>query len=78
MLQHWRSIYSYICYQTLRLCFVRPPCQCRAKYGVVEQAPAEASKDSNDSNKDENKSSAALSALGGYGSDSDSDSPENE
>lgn len=57
-------------------------CPCRAKYGVVEDPPAAPSKDNNDSNKDtnasENKSSAALSALGGYGSDSDSDSPKNE
>ena len=52
-------------------------CQCRAKYGVVDEAPAAPTKDSDESNKDstasENKSSAALSALGGYGSDSDSE-----
>ena len=48
----------------------------------MEKAPEAPSKDSNDGNKEDNagvnKSSAALSALGGYGSDSDSDNPEKE
>jgi len=49
----------------------------RAKYGVVDEAAA-APAENKDSNASEKKSSAALSALGGYGTDSDSDSPENE
>ena len=52
-------------------------CPCRAKYGVVDESPAAPTKDSDDNKKDgdagENKSSAALSALGSYGSDSDSE-----
>ena len=52
-------------------------CQCRAKYGVLDGSPAAPTKDGDESNKDgnasEKKSSAALSALGGYGSDSDSE-----
>ena len=43
----------------------------------MDESPAPPTKDSDESNKDgnvsENKSSAALSALGGYGSDSDSE-----
>ena len=57
---------------------MRPlPCQYRAKYGVVDEAAA-APAENKASNASEKKSSAALSALGGYGTDSDSDSPENE
>ena len=56
---------------------VKMRCQCRAKYGVVDESPAAPTKDSDDNKKDgdagENKSSAALSALGSYGSDSDSE-----